>query len=812
MPSAPTLPIEDVLPDIRAALRGGTQLIVTAPPGAGKTTRAPLAMLEDEWSQSGKIILVVPRRIAARAAAERMAETLGQRVGQTIGLRSRLDVRTSRDARIEVVTEGVFTRMVLSDPALDGISAVLFDEVHERSLDGDEGLAFVLDAQSVLREDLRIVLMSATLPPELENGFLDAPLVRSDGRAWPVETVYLGYDARQRLEDQVATAVRQAVAEQPGSILVFLPGAAEIRRTAERLTGLPANVEVRMLYGALSPAEQTAAIAPAGPGRRKVVLSTDVAESSLTIEGVRVVVDAGFARVPRFDASLGASRLETVRVAVANADQRRGRAGRTEAGVCYRLWRQAEMQGFKAAPSPEIQQADLSGLRLDVARWGARSPDDLQWLTPPPRPAWDAATVLLKRHGVLDETDQLTERGRRISDYPLAPRLAMMVAGASAGPERAMAAELAALLSEHDLGGRSTDIADRLFRFRSGGDPRSRGMKDLARRWGGGGPTDTADPAVILAEAFPERIARARPGSPGRFLMAGGRGAMVDETDPLAKEPWLAVADVSGGGADLRITLAARLDASDALASGGIETRDVAEFDPASGTVRARRTRTLGAIVLDSQPLSKPSADVVAAAMAEAVRANGFSILPGAETLNALIARVDFLAEVLGDPWPSGFDASLMESLESWLGPLCSGSRPLSEVSGPQLAAAAGAMLPWPLPREIDRLAPTAWETPVGKRVPVDYSGQSRPAAECKVQEAFGLSTHPTVAGGRAPLTLSLLSPAYRPVAVTRDLPGFWRTGYPDVRKDLRGRYPKHPWPDDPGAAAPTSRAKPRGT
>lgn len=810
MPAIPNLPIEDVLPDIRAALREGNQLIITAPPGAGKTTRVPLAMLEDDWTKAGRIVLVVPRRIAARAAAERMAQSLAERVGQTIGLRSRLDVRTSRDARIEVVTEGVFTRMVLSDPALEGVAAVLFDEVHERSLDGDEGLAFALDAQSVLREDLRVVLMSATLPPEIEQGFLSAPVIRSDGRAWPVETRYLGFDARMRMEDQVAAAVRQALAEQPGSILVFLPGAAEIRRTAERLDNLPGGTEVRMLYGALSPADQTAAIAPASDGRRKVVLSTDVAESSLTIEGVRVVVDAGFARVPRYDASLGVSRLETVRVAVANADQRRGRAGRTGPGVCYRLWREAEMQGFRAAPAPEIQQADLSGLRLDVARWGARSPDSLIWLTPPHRTAWDAATATLRRHGALDNAGDLTELGKRIADYPLPPRLAMMVSSASAGPQRVLAAEIAAILSERDLGGRSTDLADRLFRFRSGSDQRTRAMRDLARRWGGAGGSGEADPAVVLATAFPERIARARPGAPGRFIMAGGRGAMVDETDPLAKEPWLAVADVSGGGADLRITLAARLDAADALSSGDLRIEDTAELDPSSGAVRARRTRSLGAIVLDVQPLAKPSPEVIAAAVAAAVRAGGFAILPDNGPLQELIDRVDFLSELLGDPWPAGFSAALLDTMGDWLAPLCTSSRPFSGTTGPELAAAAAATLPWPLPRDLERLAPLHWQTPAGRRVPVSYSGQGRPAVECKVQEAFGLGVHPSVAGGRAPLTMRLLSPAMRPVAVTQDLPGFWRTGYPDVRKDLRGRYPKHDWPEDPSVAAPTSRAKPR--
>lgn len=809
------LPIEDVIPQIVSELRERTRLVISAPPGAGKTTRVPLAILDEAWVAGRRLILVEPRRIAARAAAERMAATIGEKVGQTVGLRSRLDVRISQATRLEVVTEGVFSRMILSDPGLEGLAAVLFDEFHERSLDADEGLAFALDAQSVLRDDLRIVLMSATLPADLTQAFFDAPVVESLGRAWPVETRYLGYEPRQRLEDQVAAAIRKALAEEDGSVLAFLPGVAEIQRTVDRIGPVASNVIVTPLYGALSPQEQTAAISPPPKGSRKVVVATDIAESAITIEGVRVVVDAGFARVPRFDPSLGVSRLETVRLAVANADQRRGRAGRTGPGVCYRLWREGEMRGFAASPSPEIENADLTGLALDLARWGAKSPDDLRWLTPPRDAPWRAARNLLVASNALTAEGELSALGRRLGDLPLPPRLALMVLRAAERGQARLAADIAAILSERDLGGRSTDLDQRLSRFRADSGQRARAMRDLASRWtrlAGGKDAAPISPGAVLALGFPERVARLRGQAAGRFLLAGGRGAMLDEADPLASQGWLAVADMTGSGPDLRITLAARITEDDALASGAVEVKEEARYDPETRRVRARRVRRLGAVVLEEAPLPAPTGELARAALLDAIRDQGFGLLRNADPLQSLIRRVELLGRTIGAPWPAAFDELLKEQIEDWLGPLLESPGALDSLGGGQLADAALTLLDWPLPRDLARLAPTHWTAPVGREVPIDYGSDGGPLVECKVQEAYGLATHPTIADGRITLTVSLLSPAFRPVAVTRDVPSFWRGGYHDMRKDMKGRYPKHDWPEDPAAAAPTSRARPRNS
>ena len=808
------LPIEDVIPQIVSELRDRTRMVISAPPGAGKTTRVPLALLDEAWVAGRRLILVEPRRIAARAAAERMAATIGEKVGQTVGLRSRLDVRVSQATRLEVVTEGVFSRMILSDPGLDGIAAVLFDEFHERSLDADEGLAFALDAQSVLRDDLRIVLMSATLPADLTQAFFDAPVVESLGRAWPVETRYLGYEPRQRLEDQVAAAIRKALAEEDGSVLAFLPGVAEIQRTVDRIGPVAGNVIVTPLYGALSPQEQTAAISAAPKGSRKVVVATDIAESAITIEGVRVVVDAGFARVPRFDPSLGVSRLETVRLAVANADQRRGRAGRTGPGVCYRLWREAEMRGFAASPSPEIENADLTGLALDLARWGAKSPDELRWLSPPREAPWRAARNLLAASKALTAEGELTTLGKRLGDLPLPPRLALIVLRAAERGQARLAADIAAILSERDLGGRSTDLDQRLSRFRTENGQRARAMRDLAARWArlaGGKDAPAISPGAVLALGFPERVARLRGQTAGRFLLAGGRGAMLDEADPLATQGWLAVADMTGSGPDLRITLAARITEDDALASGAIEVKEEARYDPETRRVRARRVRRLGAVVLEEAPLPAPTGELVRAALLEAIRDQGLGLLRNAEALESLIGRVELLGRVIGAPWPADFGGIVKARLEDWLGPLLESPGALDSLGAGQLVDAALTLLDWPLPRDVARLAPTHWTAPVGRAVPIDYASDGGPTVECKVQEAFGLATHPTIADGRIALTVALLSPAFRPVAVTRDIPSFWRGGYIDMKKDMKGRYPKHDWPEDPAAATPTSRARPRG-
>lgn len=809
------LPIEDVIPQIVVELREQTRLVISAPPGAGKTTRAPLTLLDEGWRGDRKLILVEPRRIAARAAAERMAATLGEKVGQTVGIRSRLDVRVSNATRIEVVTEGVFSRMILSDPGLEGIAAVLFDEFHERSLDADEGLAFALDAQSVLREDLRIVLMSATLPGNLTREFFDGPVVESLGRAWPVETRYLGYEPRERLEDQVAAAIRKALFEEDGSVLAFLPGVAEIQRTVDRIGPVASDVIIAPLYGALTPQEQTEAIAPAPKGKRKVVVATDIAESAITIEGVRVVVDGGFARVPRFDPSIGVSRLETLRLSVANADQRRGRAGRTGPGVCYRLWREAEMRGFAASPSPEIDNADLTGLALDLAKWGAKTPDALNWLNPPREAAWRHARGRLEASGALTTSGDLTPLGNRLSEFPLPPRLALMVLRGAEIGQAQLAADIAALLSERDLGGRSTDLDQRLSRFRADNGPRARSMRDLANRWAklaGGKATAPVSASAVLALGYPERIGRLRGAAPGRFILAGGRGAVLDETDPMAASQWIVVADMTGSGADLRITLAGRMTEEDALASGAVETREEARYDTVARRVRARRVKTLGAINLEDTPLPAPSGDLVRHALLDAIRERGLGLLEHAGATQSTIRRVELLARALGDPWPANFGDLAMSRLEDWLGPMLESPAALTSLNGGQINDALLTLLDWPLPRDLARLAPKTWASPVGREVEIDYAAEGGPAVECKVQEAFGLATHPAIADGRIALTVSLLSPAFRPVAVTKDIPSFWRGGYHDMRKDMKGRYPKHDWPEDPAAANPTSRARPRGS
>lgn len=813
-PASQSLPIDDVLEDIAAALENGNRVVVSAPPGAGKTTRVPLRLLDAGWARSGKITLVQPRRIAARAAAERMAATLGERVGQTIGLRTRMDVRISQETRIEVVTEGVFTRQILSDPAIEQTACVIFDEFHERSLDADEGAAFALDTQEVLRPDLRIIVMSATLPEGLTDTFFKAPVVESDGRMHPVETRYLGFDAKQRLEDQVASAIRKALNEETGSILAFLPGAAEIRRTQEKLEPAPPDVMLCPLYGALSPKEQSAAIAPPPAGVRKVVIATDIAESALTIEGVRVVVDGGFARLPRHDPSLGATRLETVRIARANADQRRGRAGRTQPGVCYRLWREAEMGGFPASPPPEIESADLTNLRLDLANWGANSPDALNWLTPPRPSAFAAATAELQRLGALDDDGALTPTGKRLGALPVSPQLAMMILDAAPGEAARDAARTAALLSERDLGGRSTNLTERLARLDNTDGPRERAMRKLADRWAAtaSGPKDI-QPSIseMLATAMPNRIARARPNAPGQYLLASGRGAFLDQTDALCRHEWLVVADVMGGGANLRITLATPLDRPAIDRLGLIETTESAKFDIASKTVRARRRQTLGAITLEDAPLPKPPPAIIRAAVIDAIREHGFNVLSNADVLDALINRVQCLRLVLGDPWPDNFRNHLMDHLEDWLPDHPTGAAK-ADFDAQALRQSAIPVLEWPMQRDLESLAPLYWTNPAGALAPIDYSTPEAPSAACPIQQVFGLKQHPAIAANRLPLTLSLLSPATRPIAITRDIASFWAGGYADVRKDMKARYPKHFWPENPeneSATIRTTRPRP---
>ncbi len=792
------LPIDAALGEIIAALLKSSRLVLAAPPGAGKTTRIPLALLDEDWCK-GRIIMLEPRRIAARMAAERMAATLGERVGDTIGLSTRIDRRVSKATRIEVVTDGLFTRRIVGDPSLEGVSAVLFDEIHERSLAADTGLAFALDAQAALREDLRIILMSATLDTEAFAKTLDCPVVESAGRSYPVETRYLGR-SRERAGEQVAAAVRRALREEDGSILAFLPGAAEIRRAEEALRNdLPGDASLHPLFGALSPKEQDAAVHPARDGHRKIVLATDIAESSLTIEGVRVVVDAGLARVPVFDPNGGASRLETVRASRASVDQRRGRAGRTQAGVCFRLWDEAETRGLPHAPEAEILNADLSGLRLSLAEWGERDASNLTWLDPPPAGRLAAAESLLEALGALDETGALTDKGRTMASLPLSPRFAALVASASHPGDKALAAQIAALAGERGVGGSSTDLASRLSGFAKDNSPRAKALKRQAERWSDRA-TPKGDAGALLAHAWPDRIARARPGARGRFALASGQAGRLDETDPLAGKDWLVVIDMVGGGANPRITLAATIDEATALSAGTVERVEAVTFDTDTQTVRGRMVKRLGAITLSESPLAKPSGEAARTAVLDAISEHGFSVIGLGDMMRETLARIALVRTALGDPWPDWTKDHLKASAADWLGPLIGAGNSLLP-SAAQVRDALVAQLDWPLPRELSELAPPELSLPSGRSAPIRYDGEQAPLVEGRAQEFYGLSTHPALAGGRVPVTVSLLSPARRQIALTRDLPGFWSGGYGDMAKDMRAQYPKHDWPNDPASA-----------
>ncbi len=812
------LPIEEVLPRLQATLLDACAAVLVAPPGAGKTTRVPLALLDQPWVGTGKIILLEPRRLAARAAAERMAQSLSQPVGETVGYRVRLQSKVSARTRIEVVTEGVFTRMILDDPGLDGVAAVLFDEFHERSLDADLGLALAREAQGLLREDLRVLVMSATLDGARIAAHLgDAPIVESQGRMFAVDTRYLGRDDRLRLEERVARAVERALQEEGGSVLVFLPGQGEIRRVETLLKDRlrRPDVDVAPLYGALDPAAQDRAIAPCAPGRRKVVLATSIAETSLTIQGVRVVIDCGLARVPRFDPASGLTRLDTVRVSRAAADQRRGRAGRTEPGVCYRLWDEAETRSLPAFGRPEILEADLSSLALDLARWGARNAEGLTFLDPPPAAAFNEARGLLRRLNALDDDGALTAHGERLGDLPLAPRLAHMILRAAASGQADRAALVAAVLSEQALGGRDVDLRHRLEALGRDGGPRARDAKTLAARWArAAGKTLGAAPlddALLLAEAYPERVARAR-GPAGEFQLANGRGVYLEATDALAREKWLAVGELGGGDARDRILLAAPLD--EAALREAFFDRLVAEdrLEPdAKGRVRARRLLRLGKLVIEERLIDKPDPAMIAKALMDKVRSEGLSALKFGEACEGFRAQAAFL-RALEDTWPDLSDEALMARLDDWLAPLLPGKSSLADLSDNALADALRSLVPWDVQRRMDGAAPSRWTAPTGNAFRIDYAADGGPRVDVRVQELFGLAVHPSVGGGRVPLTLALLSPAHRPIQITKDLPGFWAGSWKAVKSEMKGRYPRHVWPDDPANAAPTSRAKPRGT
>ncbi|KAK0364895.1 ATP-dependent helicase HrpB [Brevundimonas aurantiaca] len=810
------LPIHAVLDPLKSALANGNTAVLAAPPGAGKTTVVPLALLDQAWLGDGRVLVLEPRRIAARAAADRMAATLGQEAGGTVGYRTRLQSRIGPKTRIEVITEGVFTRMILDDPGLEGVGAVLFDEFHERSLDADLGLALARETQGALREDLRLLVMSATLDVAGVSRLLDgAPVIEAEGRAYPVDTRYLGRNPTERFEEAMTRACLTALGEETGSVLAFLPGQGEIHRVVRQINErlrLP-NVDVVPLYGGLDRAEQDRAIEPAAPGRRKLVLATSVAETSLTIDGVRVVVDGGLSRVPRFEPSSGLTRLATVRVSRSSAEQRRGRAGRTEPGVCYRLWDEEQTRGLVPHQRPEIQEADLTGLALDLARWGARSVEGLALLDPPPAGALGEARKVLTRLGALDAEGGLTDHGRRLTRIPLSPRLAHMVAVASDGHDAMTGARIAAVLSEPGLGGSNVDLHERLVGLERDRSPRARDALKLAERWAraaGGGAGGSVDEGLLLAEAFPERIARMR-GKAGEMLLASGRGAMVEATDPLARETWLAVAELGGGEARDRVRLAAALDAAtlETDLARLIETEERLAREP-SGRAVIKRIRRIGAIVLDEKVIGTPDASQLSAVLKAEVEAEGIGALPWGEQASALRARLAFL-HGLDPAWPDVSDEGLMAAREAWLWPVLEGAKSLAAIGDGRLADALRGLIPWDLQRRLDELAPPRLTTPLGS-AGIDYGAEGGPRVEIRVQELFGVTTHPTVGGGRVPLTLALLSPARRPVQVTRDLPGFWAGSWAAVRSEMRGRYPRHPWPENPAEAQATNRAKPRGT
>jgi ATP-dependent helicase HrpB len=814
------LPIHEVLDSLSRALATSACAVLVAPPGAGKTTVVPLALMDEPWAEGGRILVLEPRRLAARAAAERMASTIGERAGETVGYRVRMQSKVSARTRVEILTEGVFTRMILDDPSLDGVAAVLFDEFHERSLDADLGLAFALQSQAILRPDLKLVVMSATLDAEPAARLMGgAPVVESQGRMFPVETRHLGRDPRLPLEEQVARAVLRALAEEGGSLLVFLPGQGEIRRVerllAERVRD--PTVDLAPLYGALDFAEQARAIAPAAGGRRKVVLATSIAETSLTIEGVQVVVDCGLSRVPRFDPSSGLTRLETVRVTRAAADQRRGRAGRTGPGVCYRLWDEAETRALTPFGRPEILETDLSGLALDLARWGARDPAELAFLDPPPAAAFKEARGLLQRLEALDADGGLTPHGRALADLPLPPRLAhMLVKGAEAGAAD-RAAAIAVVLTERGLGGSDVDLRHRLESLARDRSPRARDARVLAERWARSAGMARAgaaevDDALLLAEAYPERIAKAR-GKPGEFLLASGRGVFLEPTDALARERWLAVGELGGGAARDRILLAAPLDeaAIQAEFAGRLTSEEVIETEP-NGRLKAKRRLKLGALVVEERILDRLPEGAMARALLGQIGEKGLAGLPWSPAARGLRERVAFLRALEPQAWPDLTDEALLASAEDWLLPLLEGRSALKDVEPASLTSALEALVGWEALRRLDREAPERWATPAGSRLLIDYAAEGGPRLKVRVQELFGLGQHPALANGRVPLTLALLSPAHRPIQVTKDLPGFWKGSWREVRTEMKGRYPKHVWPEEPAGAAPTTRAKPRGT
>ncbi|MBI3772009.1 MAG: ATP-dependent helicase HrpB [Gammaproteobacteria bacterium] len=824
------LPIEAILPQLQQALAGHVNAVLQAAPGAGKTTRVPLVLLAAPWLRGRKIILLEPRRLAARTAAHYMAQSLGESVGQTVGYRVRLDSRVSAATRIEVVTEGVLTRMLQSDPALEGVGLVIFDEFHERSLQADLGLALCLETQSALRDDLKLLLMSATIDGTKVAALLgDAPVISSAGRSFPVAVHHSAppaHASRDQTLQHVVSAVLRAMREEYGSILVFLPGTGEIRRVEQWLQAQVSNAEVMItpLYGELSIEAQEQAIRPAPAGKRKVVLATNIAETSLTIEGIRIVIDAGLARVPRFDPNSGLTRLETVNVSQAAADQRCGRAGRLESGVCYRLW--PEGRHLLPYASPEILEADLAPLTLELAQWGCRDPQQLAWLDPPPAAAYAQAQELLQRLGALDNENRVTAHGREMAALPVHPRLAHMILRGRDIGAGAQTCALAALLSERDVlrtgKERNADMHTRMQvlhgvvrdeEFDRGALQR---IKQTAAQWRRqlGISTENYDDAllgVLLAYAYPDRIAQRRSGDAGRYLLANGRGAVFTQHQSLADAAYLVIAQLEGSEREAKIFLATAISEQqiEHYFAAQIESREFVEWDRREEAVMARRQRCLGALVLEDLPLTQASPEHVTQALLAGIRQLGLESLPWDRQTRFWQARVQFLHRLEPEQWPDVSDQALMATLEKWLAPFVTGMSRRVHLAKLDLAGALNHLLSWQQQRALDELAPTHVQVPTGSRIALDYSNDP-PVLAVRLQEMFGATDTPRIGGGKVKLLLHLLSPAQRPVQVTQDLAGFWRGSYHEVKKDLKGRYPKHYWPDDPLQAEPTRRAKPR--
>jgi ATP-dependent RNA helicase HrpB len=808
------LPIDAVLADLLAGLREQTRALLIAPPGAGKTTRVAPALLAEDWC-TGEVLLLVPRRLAARAAAEFMASALNERPGETIGYATRLDTRVGKSTRVTVMTNGVFLSRIQADPELSGVSAVLFDEVHERSLDNDLALALALDAASGLRDDLRLMAMSATLDVERFKRLLDdPPTIVSEGKSFPLEIRHVGRDAAGRIEPQMAAAIRSALGVHAGSLLAFLPGVAEIERTAEALGGLAPDVELHKLHGAIEPAAQRKALAAPPSGKRKLVLATSIAETSVTLEGVRIVVDSGLARRPRYDRGAGLTRLVTERASRAAVTQRAGRAARQAPGVAIRLWEEAATASLPAHDPPEILEADLSSLLLTCLLWGVADPRRLPFLDPPPAAAVDEARRRLTTLGAVDEHGRITDHGRAIAALPLEPRLAHMLLDAARRDFGAAAADVAVLLTERGLGGNDPDLELRWRRWRSDKSPRAGAARNLAANWRRRLDIKTAevngqDLGKALALAFPDRVSRRRDSSGEAWQSVGGRGFRLDPASSLAASQWLAVGEVAGHASGARILSAAAIDEQTILElfADRIETRHDGDFDPSTGSLTPTRSRRLGAIRLASGPDPRPDPIGIEQALVEGLREHGLHLLPWDDRARQLRDRAMFAHRF--DPAIQPLDDQrLLERAEEWLVPLLSGRRRLGDIPAPTLTSALEGLLGYLAARELDRLAPAEFVSPAGSRHSIDYAAAAGPTVEVRAQALFGLATHPAIAGGKVPLILAITSPAGRPIQTTKDLPGFWAGSWRDVVKDMRGRYPKHLWPDDPASAAPTLKTK----